>query len=570
MNNTNKAECGNAIYSNSYADFFVEQGIILDIIRKDFGTVCEQVVNYKYSIIHLPIESNAEYIKFNYNNAMFPKLYGLMIMDNMEDIGIGRLRRLNYLNLLGKDTIIGFIDTGIDYTMDVFKNADNTTRITYIWDQTIQTGPKPKGINYGTQYSETEINEALKSENPLEVVPSTDTDGHGSFMASIAAGNINIEQDFTGVAPLADIMMVKLKPAKENLRDYFFIREGAVCYQETDIVMGVKYLLERAFEEKKPLVICLGVGTSYGGHEGTGILDEYLGYVENLSGNCVVVPTGNEANYSGHYRGEEALMGEYDDVEIRVGEGERGFALELWAQAPSVFSVGLISPSGEVIDKIPARVDNSQTIRFIFESTIVYVDYRFLEMRTGDELIFMRFSMPSPGIWKIRVYKEKTFNNFYDLWLPIKEFISPDTYFIKPNPDITITDPGNATTPITVAAYDHVTDSIYLNSGRGFTRNGRIKPDIAAPGVNVFGALPNNKFGVRSGTSIAAAHAAGAAALLLEWGIVKGNRPSIQTREIKTLFIRGATRTNMTYPNNEWGYGILNIYGAFESLRTTL
>lgn len=253
MNNTNKAECGNAIYSNSYADFFVEQGIILDIIRKDFGTVCEQVVNYKYSIIHLPIENTAEYIKFNYNNAMFPKLYGLMTMDNMEDIGIGRLRRLNYLNLLGKDTIIGFIDTGIDYTMDVFKNADNTTRITYIWDQTIQTGSKPKGINYGTQYSETEINEALKSENPFEVVPSTDTDGHGSFMASIAAGNISVEQNFTGVAPLADIMMVKLKPAKENLRDYFFIREGAVCYQETDIVMGVKYLLERAFEEKKHL-----------------------------------------------------------------------------------------------------------------------------------------------------------------------------------------------------------------------------------------------------------------------------------------------------------------------------
>lgn len=570
MNNTNKTECSNAIYSNSYADFFVEQGFILDIIRKDFGEVCEQAVSYKYSIIHLPIESTAEYIKFSYNNAMFPKLYGLMIMDNMEDIGIGRLRRLNYLNLLGKNTIIGFIDTGIDYTMDVFKKADNTTRITYIWDQTIQTGPKPKGINYGTQYSTTEINEALTSENPFEIVPSTDTDGHGSFMASIAAGNINQERDFTGVAPLADIMMVKLKPAKQNLKDYYFVREGAVCYQETDIVMGVKFLLERAYDEQKPIVICLGLGTSYGGHEGTGILDEYLGYVENLSGICVVVPTGNEANYSGHYRGEEALMGEYDDVEIRVGEGERGFALELWAQAPSVFSVGLISPSGEVIDKIPARVDNSQTIRFIFESTIVYVDYRFLEMRTGDELIFLRFSMPTPGIWKIRVYKEKTFNNFYDLWLPIKEFISPDTYFIKPDPDITITDPGNATTPITVAAYDHVTDSIYLNSGRGYTRSGRIKPDIAAPGVNVFGALPDNKFGVRSGTSIAAAHAAGAAALLLEWGIVKGNRPSIQTREIKTLFIRGATRTNMTYPNNEWGYGVLNIYGAFESLRTTL
>lgn len=570
MNNTDRNECKNAILSNEYADFFVEHGALLERIRREVGPFCEQVINYKYSIIHVPISPTSNYVTYNYSNAMFPKVYGLMVASNIEDIGVARLRRLQYLNLLGSGTIIGFVDTGIDYTMDVFKKTDNTTRITHIWDQTIQAGPIPSGFNYGTEYLSEDINGALQSENPFDIVPSTDTDGHGSFMASIAAGNIDEKHDFTGVAPLADIMVVKLKPAKENLRDYYFIREGAICYQETDIVMGIKYLLEKSFEARKPIVICLGVGTNLGGHEGEGILDEYLGYVENLSGICVVVPTGNEANYSGHYRGEEASMGEYDDVEIRVGEGERGFALELWSKAPSVFSIGLTSPSGEVIERIPARVDNSQTIRFIFESTVVYVDYRFLEMRTGDELIFMRFAMPTPGIWRIRVYKEYTFNNYYDLWLPIKEFIGQETYFLKPDPNITITDPGNASTPITVGAYDHVTHSIYLNSGRGYTRTGRIKPDIAAPGVNVYGALPNNKFGVRSGTSIAAAHAAGAAALLLEWGIVNGNRPSIHTREIKTLFIKGATRTNIQYPNNEWGYGALNIFGAFESLRTTL
>lgn len=570
MNKTNRTECNSAILSDKYADFFVQHGANLEQIRQEFGVVCEQVINYKYSIIHLPISSTNDFITYNYNNSMFPKLYGLMVSNNIEDIGVARLRRLNYLNLLGQGTIIGFVDTGIDYTMDVFKNADNTTRITHIWDQTIQNGSIPTGFNYGTEYLSAKINEALQSEKPLDIVPSTDTDGHGSFMASIAAGNIAADQDFTGVAPLADIMMVKLKSAKENLRNYYFIREGAVCYQETDIVMGIKYLLEKSFEVGKPIVICLGVGTNLGGHEGTGILDEYLGYVENLSGICVIVPTGNEANYSGHYRGDEELMGDYDDVELRVGEGERGFAVELWAKAPSVYSIGLLSPSGEIVERIPARVNNSQIIRFIFESTIVYVDFRFLEIRTGDELIFLRFFMPTAGIWRIRVYKEITFNNHYDLWLPIKEFIGQETYFIKPNPDVTITDPGNTSTSITVAAYDHVTHSIYLNSGRGPTRTGRIKPDIAAPGVNVFGALPNNSFGVRSGTSIAAAHTAGAAALLLEWGIVNGNRPTMETREIKTLFIKGATRTNIKYPNNEWGYGALNIYGAFESLRTTL
>lgn len=569
MNDSNLERCREAIISNEYADFFVREERVNEVIS-DFNVVCLQTLYRKYRIAHTPVTNMDRLQAFNYGYLSFPKLYGLMDTTNMENIGVNRLRRLEYLDLYGNGVLIGFIDTGINYTMDVFKNPGNTSRVLRIWDQEIQTGLSPQGFNYGTEYTKEQLDAALQAENPLDVVPSTDTNGHGSFMAGIAAGNIDRSNDFTGAAPQAELLVVKLKQAKQYLRDYYYIREDAVAYQETDIVLGIKYLLQTAQQQGKPLVICIGLGTNAGGHTGDSILGEYISATANYVGVCTVVPTGNEANYGLHYRGRELDIEEYEDVEIRVGENERGFALELWGQSPSVYSVGLISPSGEIADRIPARIENSQVLRFIFENTVVYVDYRLLETQTGDQLIFFRFARPSPGIWKIRIYKETNFNNYFDLWLPIRDFLGQDTYFIRPNPDITITEPGNTELPITIAAFDHSNNSIYLNSGRGYTRDGRVKPDIAAPGVNVYGPLLNNTFGVRSGTSIAAAHAAGAAALLLEWGVVDGNRPQLDTLEIKSLFMKGANRTNQDYPNNIWGYGTLDIYGAFNSLRITV
>ncbi|MDD5935689.1 MAG: S8 family peptidase, partial [Clostridiales bacterium] len=303
---------------------------------------------------------------------------------------------------------------------------------------------------------------------------------------------------------------------------------------------------------------------------GSGILDEYLSEASDGYQTCIIVPTGNEANYGGHYRNVLRVDETYKDIEIRVGENEVGFSLELWASAPSVFTVGFISPSGEYIQRIPPRTDGNQTVSFLFEPTIIYVGYRIIELRTGDELILMRFNRPTPGIWKVRVFMEQNFNNPFDLWLPIQEFLSSDTQFIQPDPDITITSPGNAEAIITVAAYNHTNNAIFINSGRGFTRSGRIKPDIAAPGVNIYGPIPGNLFSVRSGTSIAAAHAAGAAALLMEWGVVQQNNTFFDTSDVKALMIKGARRSEGTYPNREYGYGTLDVFGAFESLRTTL
>lgn len=560
------SKCREAILSEEVTDFFISLKITLDEVKELYNPECIQVLDKRYSIVH--IRENLKNVQmYNYIYSSFPKCYGLMEQSNMEYIGVQRARR-STSNLLGNDVIIGFVDTGIDYQHEVFKMTDGTSRIVSIWDQTIQTGISPEGYYYGSEYTQETINEALRREDPLTLVPSVDTNGHGTFMAGIAAGNIDKKNDFTGVAPQAEIAMVKLKPAKQYLRDYYYIRNDVECFQETDLLLGCSYLLQLAQKKKKSLVICIGVGTSSGGHDGSGILDEYLEVLADEKGVCIVTPTGNEANNGGHFRGNVPQSEDYVDVELNIGAGEKGFVLEFWAKTPSLFSIGFITPSGEVIQKVPPRINNNEVISFLFDATVIYVDYRIVESRTGDLLIFMRFQSPMQGIWKLRIYREESFIGDFDLWLPIRQFMTTNTYFLTPDPYTTITDPGNCFKPITAAACNHTNNSIYINSGRGYTRRNRIKPDITAPGVNIFGPLPDNTFGTKTGTSVAAAHVAGAAALLLEWAVK--NNFYYNSTSVKTLMIKGAKREGRGYPNREWGYGTLDIAGAFDSIRYTI
>jgi hypothetical protein len=156
----------------------------------------------------------------------------------------------------------------------------------------------------------------------------------------------------------------------------------------------------------------------------------------------------------------------------------------------------------------------------------------------------------------------------YNIWLPMNNFITEDTYFIRSDPSITLLSISCSTTPIAVTAYNTDDDSLYLNSGRGFTRIQYIKPDIAAPGVNILSPTTNHDFTPVTGTSAAAAHTAGIAAILFEWGIINGRYPNMSTQDMKIFLIRGARRNiELEYPNRDWGYGILDIFNVFESLR---
>lgn len=560
----------NKIVSNDYADLLIEYNSNYNVFEQ-FGNKDYVIINGRYALVNIPLENNSVQDIFKkYGWAAFPTCYGLMQQSSLEASGITRIQNIPNLSLRGQGVLVGIIDTGIEYTNPVFQNADKTTRIQNIWDQSIETPDKhPSKIPYGTIYSREEINQALNNPAPLTMVPSTDENGHGTMLAGVIAGSKSETEDFVGVVPDAELVVVKVKQAKPYLREFLLIPEDAVCFQETDIKFAVTYLINTSVELNKPIAICIGLGSSSGAHDGKGALSNYLSHVSDTQGAGIAIAAGNEGNTASHYYGTINKSIGYDTVELRVGKNALGFTAELWGNLPNIFSVDVLSPSGEAIPRIPARLGESREIKFLFENTILSIDYVLVEYTTGNQLIFFRFRNPAEGIWRIRVYGTGSDIMNFNIWLPIKDFLRSDTFFIKPSPETTITSPGNSENSITVTAYDHTTKSLYINASRGYAATGNVKPDITAPGVNIVAPGLNNTFSKNSGTSIAAAITTGVAAMLLEWGIVKENSITMDTLEIKNLLIRGAQRdSNNTYPNKEWGYGILDIYSTFLSIRS--
>ena len=564
--------CKQNIISEEYVDLLIRYRNSLERAEEVYSGYCRQTINDSWFVLYLSISELAS-LSLNFESLGYytiPKLYGLMEQSSMIESGVIRLRNQSRLNLLGKDVIIGFVDTGIDYLHEVFKDARGETRILSIWDQSDNTGTPPKEFCYGSEYSRGQINEAILSDNPYDIVPEQDEEnGHGTFMAGIAAGSI-IGDDFTGAAPESSIIAVKLRQAKNVLRDFYFVNESANAYSETDIMLGISYLVQRAIEEEKPLVICLGVGTSYGPHTSGTPLSQMLNVISDYVQIVVVTPTGNEANARHHYQGTIMKGTETDTVELRVGENEKGFLLELWGSQPDIFSVEIISPSGETVSRIQASNEEYHRLDFIFENTVIYLYYDIVETINGNQLITMRFENPSPGIWRIRVYDNNALSGNFHMWLPITEFLSSETYFINSSPYTTLTQPSSATNPISVGAYNHRDNSIWIDSGRGYAANGVVKPEIVAPGVNVYGPRAggtHNGYTTRSGTSVAAAHAAGISALLFNWQLKQNVYSTANTLDVKSLLILGAKReSGRSYPNPEWGYGAVDIYNVFASL----
>lgn len=375
-------------------------------------------------------------------------------------------------------------------------------------------------------------------------------------MAGVACGGEDIANDFIGAAPNASIAVVKLKEAKQYLKDFFFIPDDVPVFQENDVMMGIAYLNGLATVMNMPLVLCIPLGNAVGSGE-TGPLSSYLNYICTRRKRSVVTAAGNEANSRNHFQGRILPNMEYENVEINVEEDREGFFLELWAYAPELYAVSILSPTGEEIPRIPVRIGNSEVYNFVFEQTTVVIDYRIEAQETANQLVYFRFIRPKKGIWTVRVYPQSIVTGNYNLWLPRRRMTDGEVFFLRSNPDITITTPGTARQVITAGGYNVANDSIYSNSGRGYTLAGDIKPDFAAPAVNVYGPGTRGNFVTYTGTSAAAAVTAGACAQVMQWAIVEQNNPTISNEAIKNMLIRGARRTTeRTYPNREWGaYG---------------
>lgn len=565
--------CSYSVTSEDTVDFISTYSALPEQLSAMTGIECIDFVSRQFAVLHIPMDDLESPMNFSYYTySAIPKLYSLLDTDSMEASGILPASRIPAFGNQGQGVLIGFVDTGIDYQNPLFRKEDGSSRILGIWDQTLETGvlDPVNGFQalYGTQYSREEIDQALAAPDPLALVPSADENGHGTFLASVAAGGEDPDQDFTGAAPKASIAMVKLKPAKEYLRDFYLIREGADAYQENDIMMGVAYLLHLARRFSMPLVICLGLGTNQGSHVGKSPLGLYLDDINIYAGTAVITAAGNETGYGHHYRAVTRPEETLQTVELNVGEKDSGFSMEFWAQDVDIYRVGFISPTGEVVDPLPSSTEEENVIRFLVEQTEITVYSSIINTATGSQMIFIRFKDPMPGIWNLTVSSALNVTGAFHIWLPSRGFISDTTYFLRPDPDTLVTGPGNSQYALTVSAYDHITGGIYIHSSRGFSRSVQIKPELAAPGVNITGAGLRSGFVQRSGTSAAAAHAAGAAAILLHWGILERNDPFMNTSAIKTYLIRGAKRNPaLTYPNREFGYGTLDLYQAFLKLR---
>lgn len=559
----------------------------------------------------VPPLNSAEY-RYQY----IPKCYGLQSdLSVLNSAGILQVNR-EPLNLTGRGVLLGFLDTGIRYRLPAFLNEDGTTRIAAVWDQTAiqsDTDPDneigmpmdgmvaddtempadgmaaddtemptddmaadntkmpdseqkkkfraPEGFYYGVEYTREDINENLRENGPLLF---TDEDGHGTKMISAACG-YDRTNGFVGAAKDADIAVVKLKQCKQYMREFYSIGDDVLCYQETDVMLALSYLDQLASKLGKPLVICIALGTTMGSHDGSSLLDGYLDILARKRNRCVVIGGGNEGNTSGHYEGNlfpsYSGIKNYDEMELLIGDGEPGFYMEIWGQIPGVYTISLTSPGGETIPEIPYRLGQSLEFGFIYSESRVVIDYVPVDLGNGQELITLRFIRPVPGIWKIRIFAGNG-EGIVHSWLPLRQFLKSETYFLRPSPYETITEPAYSRATLAVSSYNSADQSFYLNSGRGFSIDGSIVPSIAAPGV-----LVPTVMGAETGSSMAAAITAGAAADFMQWAVVEGRDITINTQSIKNYFIRGATRRKeLYYPSREWGYGTLNLEGVFDVL----
>jgi hypothetical protein len=255
-------------------------------------------------------------------------------------------------------------------------------------------------------------------------------------------------------------------------------------------------------------------------------------------------------------------------VEVNVDPAQKGMTFLIFATKPDKISVGLVSPSGETIDKVPAKLNDVYVYKFTYEESTATISYFFPEITAGDTFVRVSIDNIKAGIWQLKIYGDYIVNGRYDIWTYSKQLLKPQTRFLNPDPLITLQLPSTGKASIVTAVYNQDINTLDPQSGRGYTRDGKIKPEITSGGFEVLTTAVGGGTTIVSGSSPATAVLASAVILLLQWGVVEGNDPSMYAGKVKTYLIRGARRRpGDTYPNPEWGYGILDLEGTFNNIR---
>lgn len=458
--------------------------------------------------------------------------------------------------LTGKGVLIAVIDSGIQYANRDFRNPDGTTRIRFLWDQTITgTGTPPQGYKIGAEYTKEQIDEALKRQERserLSLVPSIDTSGHGTAVAGIAAGNGSNSQGlYRGVATDSELIVVKLG------------NPGNVGFpRTTELMQAVDYVVRKAEELGMPVAINLSFGNTYGSHDGTSLLERFLDVAAQTGRTVICVGTGNEAAESGHTSGY-LREGQDEEISLAVQERQGAFSVQIWSDYTDVFGVVLQTPSGERSGMI-REAQGPQ--RFRLGDTEILLYYGEPSPYSGLQEVYLELlpfqEYVNSGEWRIILIPEQIVTGRYDLWLPSSYTLNQGTGFLYPTEGRTFTIPSTSARVLSVGAIDARTMAYADFSGRGRqAADDRGKPDIVAPGVNVISADQESGYAAFTGTSFAAPFASGGAALLMEWGIVNGNDPYLYGEKLKAYLRRGAQELPgyERWPNDQLGYGVLCI-----------
>ena len=442
------------------------------------------------------------------------------------------------LSLFGQDILVAVIDSGIDYENADFRNEDGTTRILALWDQSLAPGEgrtPPQGYAAGAEYTAEQINEALKKTtlaDRRQLVPSIDTSGHGTAVAGVAAGNgRNSKGRYAGVAPKSNLLVVKLGSPRQD----GFPRT-------TELMQGIDYVIKKALELRMPVAVNISFGNTYGSHDGTSLLERFIDDISNIWKSCICIGSGNEASSAGHTSGE-MQEGKEEIIQLAVQNNQTAFSIQIWKEYTDVVDISLMTPAGVTVGPIQ-EILGSQ--RFSVGQTEILLYYGEPSPYSTAQEIYIdllpKDTYVMGGVWRLILNPRKVVNGSFELWLPSENVLNKGTGFLFPTDHTTLTIPSAAGRVITVGAYNALTFAYADFSGRGYTRETNlVKPDLVAPGVNVTAAAVGGGYAQFTGTSFATPFVTGSTALMMEWGIVKGNDAYLYGEKVKAYLRRKET-----------------------------
>lgn len=490
------------------------------------------------NLINLANVSGIQYIEL-------PKR--LVTSDTQSNIASCVIQPREVYNIRGDGVLVGFIDSGIDFTHPAFRWEDGKTRIDYIYDLSEE----------GKIYNSEIINEALENSDPYSIVPVTDVTGHGTHVVGIACAGGNISEDLYGVAPRSSIAMVK------STRGFYAI--------STNIMRGIRFLIDRARELNKPLVINISLSTNDGAHNGSSLLEKYVSTIATLERVTIVIAAGNEGD-TAHHRGGN--LKEEENIYINVSPGERFLVVNLYKSVLPQISIRLLSPTGEISTEVIIKEGYYEGIVGQDRYQIFYTGPKPFDLIGEISIaIVPRDDYILEGQWELRMRVLNEYEGEYDMWLPISEALNPRTRFLEPTVLNTLGIPATVTNIIAVGSYNYTTNIISSFSGRGREGAGnQTRPDLVAPGENIMSTAPNRSFTSRSGTSMATPHVTGIAALMMEWGLIQRNDLYLFGERLKYYLIISAKRpiTDIFYPDPSWGYGEVCLNRAMQEITSVI